>query len=285
MSTTILAAASGGAATAGTVEIACRLAKRFDAHVEGFHVMPDPRQFIVAAGFDVPITGDLIDRLIEDSAQVAAKARAEFERAASHNMLPVGTTLSRNAPSASWREETGYGPAAIADRGRFFDFVVLGRSERIVDQPYTDAVEQTLMRSGRPVLLAPAKAPGSLGETIAIGWDGSAAAVHALAGTLTLLSGAHRIVVITVGKVNGASSSGAEVVEYLSWHGIAASHRRVPPVAGASAGELLLASAREEDADLLIMGGYGHAPWREVLFGGATRQIVGSSLLPVMLAH
>lgn len=284
MSTTILAAASGGTASTGAVEVACRLAKRFDAHIEGFHVMPDPRQFIVAAGFDVPITGDLIDRLIEDSAQIAAKAKAEFERAAAQNGLPVGTTLSRNAPSARWREETGYAPTAVADRGRFFDLVVLGRSERIVDQPHTDAVEQTLMRSGRPVLLAPAKPPASLGETIALGWDGSTSAVHALAGTLTLLSGARRVVVITVGKTNGASS-GAEVAEYLSWHGIAAAHRRVPPLAGVGAGELLLASAREEDADLLVMGGYGHAPWREVLFGGATRQVIGSSLLPVLLAH
>jgi len=284
MPRTIVAAASGGAATAGAADVACRLAKRFNAHIEGFHVMPDPRQFIVAAGFDVPVTADLINRLVEDGKQIAAKAKAEFERAATRNGLPVDTAGSRNAPSASWREETGYAPTAVADHGRLFDLIVLGRSERIVDQPHTDAIEQTLMRSGRPVLLAPAKAPASLGETIALGWDGSASAVHAMAGSLTLLSAARRVVVITVGKANGASP-GAAVVEYLSWHGVAATHRHVLPVQGVGAGELLLASAREDDADLLIMGGYGHAPWREVLFGGATRQVVGSSLLPVLLAH
>ncbi|SRR5579875_108243 len=284
MATTILAAASGGTASAGAVEIACRLAKRFDAYLEGFHVMPDPRQFIMAAGFDVPVTADLVDRLVEDSKQIAARAKAEFEQAASRNGLPVGKAGARNAPSAAWREETGYAPTAIAERARFFDLVVLGRSERVVDQAHTDAVEQTLMRSGRPVLLAPAKPPASLGEAIAFGWDGSASAVHALAGTLTLLAGARRVVVITVGKADGAAA-GASVVDYLSWHGIAAVHRQIPPIQGVGAGELLLANAREEGADLLIMGGYGHAPWREVLFGGATRQIVGSSLLPVLLAH
>jgi nucleotide-binding universal stress UspA family protein len=36
---------------------------------------------------------------------------------------------------------------------------------------------------------------------------------------------------------------------------------------------------------LLVMGGYGHAPWREVLFGGATREVIGTSLLPVLLSH
>ncbi len=50
-------------------------------------------------------------------------------------------------------------------------------------------------------------------------------------------------------------------------------------------GEQVLAEARDEGADLLVMGGYGHRPWRELLFGGATRQVVGHSLLPVLLAH
>ena len=284
MPRTIVAAASGGAATAGSVDVACRLAKRFNAHIEGFHVMPDPRQFIMAAGFDIPVSGDLVDRLFEESKQVAAKAKAEFEQAATRNGLPLGKPAGKNALSASWREETGYAPIVVAERGRFFDLVVLGRSERVVDQPHTDAVEQTLLRSGRPVLLAPAKAPVSLGDTIALGWDGSSSAVHALAGTLHLLAAAQRAIVITVGKANGASS-GADVVEYLSWHGIAATHRQIQPVQGVGAGELLLASAREEAADLLVMGGYGTAPWREILFGGATRQVIGTSLLPVLLAH
>jgi len=50
-------------------------------------------------------------------------------------------------------------------------------------------------------------------------------------------------------------------------------------------GEQLLAGAREDGADLLVMGGYGHTPWRELLFGGATRAVVGTSLLPVLLSH
>jgi nucleotide-binding universal stress UspA family protein len=284
MTTTILAAVSGGTASAGAVEIGCRLAKRFDAHIEGFHVMPDPRQFIMAAGFDVPITADLVDRLIEDSKQVAARAKAGFEQTAARNGLPLGNAGGKNAPSARWHEKTGYAPMAVAERGRFFDLVVLGRSDRVVDQPHTDAIEQTLMRSGRPVLLAPAKIPAALGDAVAVGWDGSASAVHALAGTLKLLSTARRVVVITVSKTNGAAD-GTAVVDYLSWHGIAAQLRQVQPAQGVGAGELLLATAREEDADLLVMGGYGHAPWREVLFGGATRQIVANSLLPVLLAH
>jgi len=36
---------------------------------------------------------------------------------------------------------------------------------------------------------------------------------------------------------------------------------------------------------MLVMGGYGQAPWRQTLFGGATREVIGTSLLPVLLSH
>jgi nucleotide-binding universal stress UspA family protein len=56
-------------------------------------------------------------------------------------------------------------------------------------------------------------------------------------------------------------------------------------VGGAGAGQQLLSAAHEENANLLVMGGYGHVPWREFLFGGATREVVGTSLMPVLLTH
>src|ERR1700684_4540427 len=66
--------------------------------------------------------------------------------------------------SASWREETGHGPSVVARRARFFDLVVLGRSERVIDHYHTDAVEQVLVHAGRPVLLAPAVVPEKVGD-------------------------------------------------------------------------------------------------------------------------
>jgi len=283
MTSTILVAASGGTASNGAVELACRMAKQFGAHLECLHVLPDPRQFIMMAGIDVPVTAELIDGIVKDGKEIAGKTKADFEKTASRHGLPLNGS-GRNAPSASWREETGYAPAVVAARARYFDLTVLGRSDRVVEQPHTDAIEQTLIRSGRPVLIAPAKPPATVGEVIAIGWNGSPAAVHAVAGSLTALRGARTVIVISVGK-RDEGESGKEIVDYLSWHGIAARHAKILPVAGVGPGEQLLAAARDEGADLLIMGGYGHAPWREMLFGGATRQIVGTSLLPLLIAH
>ena len=79
--------------------------------------------------------------------------------------------------------------------------------------------------------------------------------------------------------------SAAALVDYLGWYGIAAKHRHMPTIEGAGVGQQLLSAAEEDGANLLVMGGYGHVPWREFLFGGATRDVVGASLLPVLLTH
>ncbi|HZT51721.1 MAG TPA: universal stress protein [Stellaceae bacterium] len=281
---TILVAASGGTASDGAIEIACRLARRFGAHLEGFHAKVDPRSIVTMAGdgFGMPISGDWIDKLMADTDALAETTKAAFLAAVGRNGLPLAETPRPDA-SASWRAETGYAPVLVADRARFFDLAVLGRSERVVERPHTDTIEETLIASGRPVLIAPAKVPAEIGERIALGWNGSAEAVHVLAGSLPLLARARDVAVITVGDEAAASASG--IIEHLAWHGVTARHRKAAPVAGVGPGEQVLAEARDDGADLLVMGGYGHRPWRELLFGGATRQVVGHSLLPVLIAH
>jgi nucleotide-binding universal stress UspA family protein len=197
--------------------------------------------------------------------------------------VPVAGRATLFEASAAWREETGPASDIVARRGRLFDLVVLGRSDRVVDQPYSNTVEDTVLASGRPVLLAPAHPPPELGRAVAIGWNGSPQAVRAMVAALPFLAQAKEVRVITIGP--SAEATGAEAVEYLAWHGIAAVARDMQPVSGVGAGEQLLAAARDEGCDFLVMGGYGHTPWREALFGGATREVVGTSMLPLLLAH
>jgi nucleotide-binding universal stress UspA family protein len=295
---TVLAACSGGTASEGAIEAACRFARRFDAHLEGLHVRADATQLIMAAGdgFGMPIAGEFIDKFNRDVASAASKTKAAFEAALKRNgIAPAAQPPKSGGPdkpaktgaTASWREETGYAPGLLSRRARFFDLVVLGRSDRVVDEPHSDAVEQTLLRSGRPVFLAPAKPPASLGESVALGWNGSAESVRALAASLPILATARAVTIISIGDVKdrGADSGASEVVEYLAWQGVSAQLRQIAAVTGAGPGQQLLSAAREENADLLVMGGYGRGPWREMFFGGATRELVAASLLPLLLVH
>ena len=96
------------------------------------------------------------------------------------------------------------------------------------------------------------------------------------------LVGARIVSLITVGE----SARKARLRSSISaWHGIKGQHRHVPSIPGTVPGQQLISAAREEDADLLVMGAYGQVPWREFLFGGATREVVEVSFLPLLLAH
>lgn len=286
---TILAAASGGSASAGAVELACRFARRFEAHVEGFHAKPDPLDLLkYDSGIGSTLNATFIEKFTADADTAAAKVRAEFAATLDRHRMDLTPHAPEALPgsiraSASWREEVGYGPALVARRARFFDLVVLGRSERVVENVHSDAVEETLVRSGRPVLLAPAQAPDAVGAHIAIGWNGSAEAVRAVTGALPFLSTARESFVVSIGEQH--QESAAFVVDYLAWHDVKARHIHVPARVGMGVGHQLLSVATEQGADLLAIGGYGHVPWREFVFGGATREVIGSGLLPVLLTH
>jgi len=284
---TIMAGLSGGTASNGTCETACRLAARFGAHLTGLHVRPDVSAMVMAAGAEALAATATMNWAMDLSEALTAKqdqAKVEFVATALRHHLSVAESAEMSAsPSAVWEEQTGHVSSIIASRARFCDLVVLGRSDRVIDAPHSDAIEQTLIQSGRPVLLAPATPPEVLGETIAFAWNGSAQAVRALAAALPFLRRARETRVIIVG--DGSATNGDELLVYLRLHGIAATLKPIRSVAGASLGGQILSAAREEGADLVVLGGYGQAPWRQALFGGTTNELVGVSLLPLLLAH
>src|SRR5262249_52966193 len=155
----------------------------------------------------------------------------------------------RIGASTTWREEAGSAADLVSRRARFFDLVVLGHSTRVVDHLFSNTVEEAVIRSGRPVLLAPAQPPSTTGERIALGWNGSPEAVRALAVTLPLLTTAGAVTIIAAGE--RAAGDLPFLVEYLAWHGVAATQCSLEPLSGVGVGEQLLAQACEAAADLL----------------------------------
>jgi nucleotide-binding universal stress UspA family protein len=54
---------------------------------------------------------------------------------------------------------------------------------------------------------------------------------------------------------------------------------------GRGIGEALEAYVASRNADLLVMGAYGHSRVREFILGGATRSVLARPPVPVFLAH
>jgi len=153
--------------------------------------------------------------------------------------------------------------------------------------PRQGLVEAVLFGSGRPVLLVPPGAPAFSGRVVVVGWDATRSATRALHDALPLLTKARKAIIISLSddKVFRLAESGPEVCRYLERWGIDASFD-APKRKQDNIGNELLLHAKRLEADLLVMGGFGHAREREFLFGSATRDIFQSHLeLPVLMSH
>ncbi|WP_413465224.1 universal stress protein [Janthinobacterium rivuli] len=84
--------------------------------------------------------------------------------------------------------------------------------------------------------------------------------------------------------VHGAQP-GADIALYLARHGIQVEVLRQTTPPDLPVGEALLSLAANLQADLFVMGAYGHARWNEILLGGVTRTLLRSMTLPVLMSH
>lgn len=54
---------------------------------------------------------------------------------------------------------------------------------------------------------------------------------------------------------------------------------------GRNIGEALEAYVDWQQVDMLVMGAYGNARWREFILGGATRSMLSRPPLPILFSH
>jgi len=176
--------------------------------------------------------------------------------------------------------------STIADHARLADLALIpvkqdGSSEKLV--------ERLLFGSGRPVLLCPEERAADLSvafDDVVIAWDHSAPAARAVADALPLLQSAAtvRIITATDDRTPRELSSGAALVAHLAEHGIKAMFETVA-IDGSSVGKVFETYVRSHTADLLVMGAYGHSRMNEIIWGGATKTVIGRPPCWVMMSH
>jgi nucleotide-binding universal stress UspA family protein len=181
-------------------------------------------------------------------------------------------------------------PIILTRNARNADLVVVGEPDP-ANNGTDDAllVEAAFMETGRPALVVPhvgvrAMPPGR----VIIAWDGSREAARAVHDALPLLRLADDVIILIIdaGKlgVRFGQHPGAGVLAHLTRHEIRVRVKAVQS-GGTAIGKLILAQADEEEADLLVMGGYGHSRLREMMLGGVTRHMLEHMSVPVLFAH
>jgi nucleotide-binding universal stress UspA family protein len=187
-------------------------------------------------------------------------------------------------------DETG---ASLCLEGRYCDLLVVGQNdpkETLMSQ-YADVQNYVLTHSPAPVLFVPyAGRFNTLGNRIVVAWDGSIEATRAIAGAMPFLTRA-KIVQIVVFNANQnprrhGEQPGADIALHLARHGVNAEVcEQTTADESRDIGNALLSHLTDFDADLLVMGGFGHSRFREVMLGGVTRTMLKSMTVPVLMAH
>jgi nucleotide-binding universal stress UspA family protein len=176
----------------------------------------------------------------------------------------------------------------VLAHARRADLTVLARPAA-AERAHEMMFQHLLFGAGRPVLLMPsAWRARRLWDRILIAWDAGREASRAVADALPLLKLARRVVVATVDAMPSqgghGEAPGRGLATHLARHGVRVEVNNIDGL-GRTEGVALLDQARDMDADMIVMGGYGHSRAREFVFGGVTRELSGSPKLPLFMSH
>ena len=257
-------------------EFAIGLAEKTGAHLTAISLAVDP----VVTGFVVaPVPIDLIESARQDSLDRAKVAADRFEE------LARRSSISREIRT----NEVLMGgiPHGFVMSARLSDLVVIGQENPDQAEPLRDIlIEAALYEGIAPVLIIPyiAKAPLKM-DKVLIGWDGSRPAARAIRDALPFLPKSAEITILMIGNATKLPGEpGADIATWLARHGLSVTIKTMPG-SGIPVADAILNHASDNAYDLVIMGAYGHSWMREAVFGGATRDILRTMTVPVLMAH
>lgn len=261
-------------ACASRIDVARRLAEAHEAHLTGLHVMPRP----VPLYSDAPTPASLETMQRQELEQAAARAAALFE----------GRTRGTTART-EWRVVEGHPLEVVTVHGLHADLIVVGQGRDLgeASADLSSLPADLVLAAGRPMLVVPRYGTfPSVGADVLVAWDASREATRAVHDALPLLRRARKVTVLSIDPEDTGEPriAGGDVALHLARHGVPV---QTATVSGAdiAVGDLLLSYGADHGIDLIVMGAYGHTRFRELILGGATRQLLQSMTVPVFMSH
>jgi nucleotide-binding universal stress UspA family protein len=186
-----------------------------------------------------------------------------------------------------WRTALEVPYELVSREARAADLIIVGA--RHTGGNVHDLVDPgaILLRAGRPVLVVPdTLAPLQLRRMV-VAWKDTRECRRAARDALPLLQLAKEVLIVGIGEGDSESNTKktlSDVGSYLLRHRVKVAHEVWRAARGPVAAELLHL-VRDEEADLIVAGGYGHSRLGEWIFGGVTHELLASSPVCCMLSH
>lgn len=265
----VYADASDGAES--YLDVATALAAAHEAHLVALHVSAPP---VVPVDITAGIPVEYIEWQETFAEEQAAKARQQATAAEQR----IGRKIE-------WRTAKGDVLDTALLHSRYADLVVASQGG---EGGASGALPETLaIGSGRPVLIVPRHGRFPVvGKRVLVAWNRTRESTRAAHDALPLLQRAGAVIVMEVNPPGGQPRhiAGADIAQHFARHGVKVdvASTAAPDI---EVGDAILSRAADFGADMLVMGAYGHSRLREFAFGGATRHILETMTVPVLMAH
>jgi len=263
------------------IAYALRLSREFGCHLVGAAptgVVPLTAEVSVEAASSLAEYAQAAWDALRNHAQAAC---ANFDSACREAGLRSHETVSEHADKAK----------SLVRLAHCSDLVVLSQADagQASFAQARDLVADVVLGSARPtVVLPPDGQFGAIPSRAIVAWDDSREAARAMADALPLLRLAQRVQIVTWLDSTDADRTAWQerqraVQQWLAWQGVSAELHLQQHAIGLT--EAMLSHAAHFEADLIVMGAYGHPRWTERVLGGATRGMLDSMTIPVLMSH
>jgi nucleotide-binding universal stress UspA family protein len=261
----------------GRFEVAAGLAADFGAHLVGLCLLRKPE-----------LPGYI--RSAEIAEMLAQRARDAEDRVKNSRQMLLDR-LAAQGLSGECRVVEGEAADLAAVHGRYADLLIISQADMNAPNAAAamDDIQSVIFAAGRPLLLVPyAGKVKTLGKNAFVAWNASREATRAVTDALPLLQRADKVTVMIVRPRSDTRGHGeipgADIAGYLARHGV-----KVDVMSeegeGIDVGELMLSRVADLGSDLIVMGAYTHSRLRQWILGGATRTMLESMTVPVLLSH
>lgn len=265
-------------ACAARIDAALDLARRFEAHLTALYLMPE---IVIPVAAESYMGASLYTSIEQQEQERADEVLLQFREAAEAQDVAYETRTDKGTFSD------------FADRlevhSRYADLLIIGQPDQADELSMVPAPGDVALCTTAPMLVTPfIGLKDGFGKRMMIAWNGSREATRAIRNAMPFLEQADVVDVVTFRPREGSSDHGelpgADIALHLARHGIQVEVQRLEG-SDIDVGNALLSHAADRGTDLLVMGCYGHSRLREWVLGGATRTILNSMTVPVMMAH
>ena len=260
------------------LEAAFGLARKFDAQVTGLFVVPN---YIVPSYVEAQISVDLITDVTEKAMARASEKLADYQKLAEN----AGVDMQGHVVE-------GQLIPILREHSKYADLMVLGQDHPDDPDNASYGLADALLFEGACACLVVPHS-GKLatpGKRVLLTWNASRESAHALRQAMPLLSEAETIVVLSSEPDDGDDDlarghpHAQALMKLLNSHGINAISSGFGDT-DLDASENIMGQAADMNADLIVMGAYGHSRLREIILGGVTRDLLKLAPTCLLLAH